>query len=150
MFSLANQKAYEEVEKAKLYGNGNIMEGKKLCVKNNFVGLFLTKLPNSIKFHPCKSIDLMKMEEKRRNIDRLLSDTPTSDAPAMSIKTVSSMPTRSVKVEDELLDAVEERVRKVLQVTSLIEYLRNNNLRTGASTNIKNLALFRASNSRWW
>jgi len=29
MIILANQKAYEEVEKAKLYGNGNILEGKK-------------------------------------------------------------------------------------------------------------------------
>ncbi|CAG5097826.1 Oidioi.mRNA.OKI2018_I69.XSR.g15249.t1.cds [Oikopleura dioica] len=125
---LANQKAYEEVEKAKLYGNGNIMEGKKLCVNNKFVGLFLTKLPNSIKFHPCKSIDLMKMEEKRRNIDRLLSDTPTSDAPAMSIKTVSSMPTRSVKVEDELLDAVEERVRKVLQDWSIDQHQKSGTL----------------------
>ncbi|CBY13295.1 unnamed protein product [Oikopleura dioica] len=93
---LANQKAYEEVEKAKLYGNGNILEGKK-----------------------SRSIDLMKMEEKRRTIDRLLSDTPTSEAPSMTIKSVSSLPTRSVKVEEELLDAVEERVRKVLQDWSI-------------------------------
>jgi hypothetical protein len=58
----------------------------------------------------------MKMEEKRRTIDRLLSDTPTSEAPSMTIKSVSSITTRTVKVEEELLDAVEERVRKVLQV----------------------------------
>jgi len=93
----------------------------------------------------------MKMEEKRRTIDRLLSDTPTSEAPSMTIKSVSSLPTRSVKVEEELLDAVEERVRKVLQVWYFCKTHFNQNLsRTGASTNERNLAHFRASNSRWW
>jgi len=47
--SKANQRAYLEVQKAKVIGNGNIQMGKK-------------------------SIELSKMEEKRNNIDLLLSE----------------------------------------------------------------------------